>query len=78
MLKSLRKVNNGILWPSKQTSKVYHLYAAFKNLKIRLKEGNEWLQSKKESIADVFGGSNAGTNVRVICLEVEMHESRFA
>ena len=51
------------------------MYAALKNLKISCKQGNEWLQSKKEGTVYVSGGSNARTNVRVMYLEVEMHKS---
>ena len=37
---------------------------------------SKWSKSKKESTTNVFGESNARTNVRVMCLEVEIHELR--
>ena len=41
-----------------------------------LSQSNEWLKSKKENSIDVLGWSNARTNVRGMCLEVEIYELR--
>ena len=56
MLKCLCKGNNGIFEGSKETSKVRCMYLAFKSLKISNKEGQEWLQTKNQTTADIFRG----------------------
>ena len=50
------------------------MYLAFKSLEISSELSQHLSKSEKESTNDAFGGSNARTNVCVMCVEVEIHE----
>ena len=48
----------------------------FKGLKRSSKKGQEWSESLRQSTKDLFPGQNARSHIRVMSLEVEMHELR--
>ena len=75
MLKCLKKDTTNIFRHSKPTSKVQRMYLACKKLKISRKLSTDWLKSKEQSMS-VFGRWNARNNVRVMFLEVKLHEVR--
>ena len=56
ILKPLRKCNNAVFRVCKEKRKVQRTYLAFKNLKIKRRQGNHSKEKQGRSTADAFGG----------------------
>ena len=50
------------------------MYLAFKNLKIKRKQGNQSEEKQEASTTDAFVVSSSGNKVCLMSLEVEMHK----
>ena len=74
MLKCLNKWYNAVFGGCKRTRKVQRMYLAFKNLKIKRKEGNHSSEKQETSKTDTFGVWSSGKNVCLMSLEVQIHK----
>ena len=52
------------------------MYLAFKNFKIKRKQGNQSNKNEETSTTDAFGVSSSGNKAWLMSLEVEMHRVR--